>query len=90
MVQRQRIFEDEIIKRIKVLQNFIKKLNNDVRHIKGSKRSHSRTQPKEFLEQSDSKPERLRTADKQADPKVVESFKWELEVMEKKNEDRFK
>lgn len=86
MEERMRIFEDEIIKRIKIIQNFVKNLDSKVSKIRNSSRRGlgSNDQPQVL-------PERLQNIKGGlTQEQVQEIIKWDIEVIEKKTEDRFK
>ena len=117
---RMRIFEDEIIKRIKIIQNFVKNLDGKLKTLKSQSKHHHTSQNKSQAQLSssrmngggsvdeplmtlgdDRKPERLRDllldegqapmgASHQQQAIIKEAVKWELEIMERKTEDRFR
>ena len=106
---RMRIFEDEIIKRIKVIQSFVKTLDGKVKRMqanqKGNQESHRKshqissrhgTSIDDSNVMDDRRPERLRDVlDDQAplganQQIIKEAIKWELEIIERKSEDRFR
>lgn len=116
-----RIFEEEIIKRIKIIQNFVKSMDGKVKQIRAQQK-HNLSQHKSQAQLSSSRaphmssledlmdgdkqrpPERLRdlmtAADGGLEPATInatfnqhqikEAVKWELEVVERKTEDRFR
>ena len=108
-----RIFEDEIIKRIKIIQSYVKTIDGKVNRMKnkasvtqesvkkGQQTSTSRlgggAQSVIFEEtEGDRRPERLRDILEDQAPlganhlQIKEAVKWELEIQERKNEERFK
>lgn len=78
-----RIFEDEIIKRIKIIQNFVKNLDAKVIRLK-SKGLKAKPDSK------DSSKEQIAVAGGLNQEQVKELIKWDLEVTERKLEDRVK
>lgn len=67
----------------------MKKVNSDVRKIK-EQRSNAGPSNQEYNFKSENKPERLKNIEGKTDASVIEAIKWEIEVHEKKNEDRFR
>ena len=104
---RMRIFEDEIIKRIKIIQNFVKTMDGKINRLKASqnravtqesvKKSTSRLGGLSLNDDTeDKRPERLRDILEDQAPhganhhQIKEAVKWELEIYERKTEERFK
>ena len=109
MDHRMRIFEDEIIKRIKIIQSFVKTMDGKVNRLRAGqqrtttqesavKKSTSRLAGGHSMmeDADDRRPERLRDIlDNQAplganQQQIKEAVKWEIEIHERKNEERFK
>ena len=103
---RMRIFEDEIIKRIKVIQSFVKNLDGKVKRIRANQKTamdsyrkhgqHSSRHGTSMDEShADARPEKLLLDDAgplgAANQSIVrEAVKWEVEISDRKNEERFR
>eukprot|EP00347_Sterkiella_histriomuscorum_P007377 403349172 len=88
MEERQRIFEDEIIKRIKIIQNYIKSLDSKFTKFreKQLKKKFDDNVPERLSQNPNS---RIPSSSNFSQSDIKELIKWELEVLEKKSEDRF-
>ena len=106
MEDRMRVFEDEIIKRIKIIQSFVKNMDGRVNRMQANQkqmeqqqsvRKHQTTSMLEESNNDDRRPERLRDVMEDQAPigasqqqQIKEAIKWELEIVERKSEERFK
>lgn len=99
--ERIRIFEDEIINRVKLIQNFVKSLDGRVRrnraqcksgqHVQDSHRKsqHLPSSSRHSLDESEEK-RGGQISEAEIKLAVKEAIRWDLEVVEKKSEDRFR
>lgn len=82
-----RVFEDEIIKRIKIIQSFVKSLDNKVLRLKN--RNIRAKNSSDGLDKG-SKPPASGIQGGLTEDQVKDAIKWDLEVAEKKLDDRIK
>jgi uncharacterized coiled-coil protein SlyX len=101
MEDRIRIFEDEIINRIKIIQSFVKNLDGKVKrnrtlckgaHVPDSNRKshHMHSASRHSVEESDRGAMDNTNNEAGVRQMVREAMKWEVEIVEKKTEERFK